>query len=123
MVSPRLRLLGEECSPKSRLNAEDREKTGRNVCALDAVRGTANAEVEYVSANRGQIGEAPIEFGEVAEFRRGDPVAVFGNPDTGETHPDHHQTAGIRVGQWAEEHAVDHAENCRVRADSERQRQ
>src|SRR5262245_23571525 len=37
--------------------------------------------------------------------------------------PQHHQAFRLRKGQWLEQYSVDNAENCRVRADAQAERE
>src|SRR6185437_7612687 len=60
---------------------------------------------------------------QVLEFRRGDPVLVLGDADSGQAHPYLHQLLGFFIRQRLEHYSINNAEDGRVGADAKRQRQ
>ena len=80
------------------------------------VRGVAKVLQDEGHPLKGFVLIAPV-----LEIRiRGDVLADTLPPVV---HPDHRQLLRLRIGQRAPQHAVDYAEDGRVRADAERQRQ
>ena len=123
VVPTRLSFFVKERSSHVRLNAQGGEETGGNVRSGYALGRSAHAQVEDVASHRRDIREAAAVLDEVVKFGRRDVVAVVGNSDARETHPDDHEAARIPVRQRTEEHAIHHAEDRCVRADAERERQ
>jgi hypothetical protein len=74
---------------------------------------------------RAEVAGHPLErltrAAPVVEIRIGSDVLVEALP--GVVRPHHHQAVRVRVGQRLQEHAVDHREDGRVRADAQAERQ
>jgi len=61
-----------------------------------------------------------VELLNITELGRGNPVLVVGLADPGEACPDLDELLGLRVGQRAQQHCIQHAEDGGIGADAER---
>ena len=118
MVAADLVLFVGECAPDGRRHAEDAEQVRRHACREEPLGFALAGEIEAGDrADQGDLGEYVV-----ARL----PVAVIGaiDLDASERHlravrPEADKPIGLAIRQRAQHHAVDHAENCRRRADTE----
>src|SRR6267143_971932 len=113
------RVVGAEVPPEDRLNAEDLEKVGRDVCNRRARRrrGSGNGrESVVVLRNRP---EAAALIAKVVEVR----VRKSRWPALRSDLEDGHDPVRIGVRQWPQQHTVYDAENCLRRTDGQCERE
>ena len=118
-ASPFFRVAGAEIPPEDRLNTEDLEKVGRDACNRRArrLRSSRNGrDVVIVLRNRLEAAALIAKVVEV-RVRKARRPALRGDLEDG------HDPVRIGVRQRPQQHAVYNAENCRGRADAERQRE
>ena len=97
---------------------EQREELRRDACHHGVVRAAADADRGLATRVRGHAVEARRAVVPVLEIGGGHRAADARRaPERGQRD----QTVLVRIGQRAEQHRVDHAEDRRVRADPERQ--
>ena len=109
-------------SAEERLHAEQLEEARRDELAENAFRRVADQNGEASALYRGNVAERALMTADIAEFGRGRPILVFRHADASKPLPHHHETLGVRVGQRFENHSIQDAENRRVGADAQRQR-
>ena len=113
-------LLGEDTAAIGG-NAERLEQRRRSGHGVHAFGRIALAQVDRVRPIRANLGVRPRPLAQLEVLRRRDPELV--EPEAGELARDHHELAGLRVGERFEDDAVDDAEDRAIGADAQRERQ
>src|SRR5713101_8508782 len=117
-VGPFFRIAGAEIPPKDRLDTEDLEKVGRDARDRRArrLRSARNGRDDVmVLCNRLK---AAVLIAKVVKVRVRKAIrpALRGDLEDG------HDSVWVRIRQWPQQNAVDHAENRRGRADGQGKR-
>ena len=117
---------GQRVGPRE-LPAADRgdpehgHQLGRDQRGVDAPRLIRRAEVDGAGPIAAHVLEGLVPLAELEELGRRDPELI--EPEARELARDEDQPRGVRIRQRLEDHAVDDAEDGRVGADPQRQRQ
>src|SRR5262249_26025812 len=119
-ILSRLLFLGSENSPECGVHAYQLEEIDRYSGAANLFRLAGSSEVVCIVGHSGHPLESFVPIAPVYEIRiRGD---VIGDSLPPVVTPDHRQLLRLRIWHRAQQHAVDDAEDRRVRADAQRQR-
>lgn len=119
-------LIWEESAPKECLDAEEWKKISGDFAALDSLGALAAGDVDGASGKcrhvgKGRGGFFPIEkIGPGKNFAVSKKIWAVGRPR--DLFFDLHQLPWIAIGQGPQEDGVDQAEDRRVDADAERER-
>src|SRR5205085_696260 len=113
-------LIVREPAADQGLDAERREKTGGNDLRLHLDRIAGAGKIQARLPDRRQFIKRAAALLPIEKICRGDHVLMLGM--LGEAFPDHDDAIGVGVIERAQEHAIDHAEDRGVRADSKGQR-
>src|SRR5579862_2689278 len=109
-----------ETDAESRRHAEHREKLRRYQYRRNLEGFLTEAELRRCVNDRRHSRERFILLRPVEKIDRVDDVTVSSRLEVRLPHL--HEPLGLREGEWSQEHAVDDAEYCRARADSEGER-
>ena len=110
---------GEEASEDG-LDAEHRQDAVGHVDRPNLLRVAKTRDADRVAGPHADVPEAAafVAINEIEKRRRPDVVDV----DAGRRVIDDHELVGLRKWQRPQQHALDHAEDCRVRANTDGQR-
>src|SRR5262245_2512739 len=122
-VLARSLLVHGEHSPKQRLRSQQGEEIGRHLNASHPLRITPFGEICEAWPDRSDLFERFRISSPFWQIDRGRRQFVKAQIERRMIRPQHHNPVWIVKGQRLEQHRVDDAENRRVRADSERQRE
>ncbi len=118
-------LLRQKRAAQQRLRAEGREQAGRSVAGVDLGRGVAQHEVEAFAAlparTDGHIGEHRVLRAPIEVIRPAHPLLL--DAPLGTALPQRDQPVRLGIRQRPEQHAIDDAEDRRVRPDAQRERE
>ena len=111
--------LKHEVAPEERGDTKGWKEARRDVLAREVLGFAGSGEVEVVAADGAHIGEGPAFAAPIEEVRVRDRgiVELLGRL------VDRHQPVGVGIRERPQQDAVHHAENGRIRADTQRQRQ